>query len=195
MRLILHSKTYQLSSIPRSDDPRAMELFAYYPVRRLDAEVMIDALCQISGTTEEYSSPIPEPFSFIPEDERSIALADGSTTSSFLELFGRPSRDTGITSERNNRPTASQRLHMLNSTHVRSKIEQGSKLQFLLRNSRLNPRETVSTLYLTILSRFPTQDELKAVQHYAATADVRGQEALVDVVWALVNSAEFLYQH
>jgi hypothetical protein len=195
IRSILNSRTYQLSSIPRSDLPQSAVQFAYYPVRRLDAEVLIDALCQITGTTEEYSSPIPEPFTFIPEDQRSISLADGSTTSSFLELFGRPSRDTGMAAERNNRPTASQRLHMLNSSHVRSKIEQGPKLRLLLSSSRRNPRETITAVYLTILSRFPTPDELKAVQHYATTADVRGQEALVDVVWALVNSAEFLYQH
>ena len=78
----------------------------HYPLRRLEAEVLIDALDQITGTTEQYSSAIPEPFTFIPEDQRSIALPDGSITSSFLELFGRPPRDTGLESERNNRPTA-----------------------------------------------------------------------------------------
>ena len=90
--------------------------------------MLIDALCQITGTTEEYSSPIPEPFTFIPEDQRSIALADGSTSSSFLELFGRPARDTGLESERNNQPTAAQRLHLLNSSHIRTKIEQSPSL-------------------------------------------------------------------
>ena len=86
--------------------PEAEAHFAYYPLRRLEAEVLIDALCQITGTTEKYSSPIPEPFTFIPEDQRAIALADGSITSSFLEMFGRPPRDTGLESERNNQPTA-----------------------------------------------------------------------------------------
>ena len=102
-RLILTSNTYQLSSVARSDSPDAAAHFAYYPLRRLDAEVLADALCQITGTTEEYSSPIPEPFTFIPPTERSIALADGSITSPFLELFGgrrvirvwRPSETTG----------------------------------------------------------------------------------------------------
>jgi hypothetical protein len=195
IRLILKSRTYQLSSIPRSDNPQAAAQFAHYSVRRLDAEVLIDALCQITGTTEEYSSPIPEPFSFIPQDERSIALADGSTTSSFLELFGRPARDTGMATERTNRPTASQRLHMLNSTHVRTKLEQGPKIRMLLRGAQRHPRETVTTIYLSVLSRFPTEKELKALQHHALTADVRGQQALTDLVWALVNSVEFLYQH
>jgi len=59
------------------------KLFACYPVRRIDAEVLIDALCWISGTRESYTSLIPEPFSFIPESNRSIDLADGSITSQF----------------------------------------------------------------------------------------------------------------
>jgi len=110
-RLILNSRTYQLSCVPPSQDPKAEAFFAVYPPRRLEAEVLIDALCQITGTTEKYTSSIPEPFTFIPENQRSIALPDGSITSSFLELFGRPPRDTGMESERNNRPSADQRLH------------------------------------------------------------------------------------
>ncbi len=194
-RLILNSQTYQLSSIPRSDKPEAAANFASYPLRRLEAEVLIDALDQITGTTEQYSSAIPEPFTFIPEDQRSIALADGSITSSFLELFGRPPRDTGLESERNNRPSASQRLHLLNSSHVQRKIEQGPKLQSLMQSKR-KPLELVDELYLTILSRYPTKDELKVIAARAPGAGGgRGREGFVDLSWALINSAEFLYRH
>jgi hypothetical protein len=193
-RLILNSKTYQLSSIPRSDHPEAAANFASYRLRRLDAEVLIDALCQITGTTEEYSSPIPEPFTFIPEDHRSIALADGSVSSSFLEMFGRPPRDTGLLSERNNRTTAAQRLHLLNSSHIRRKIEQSERLRQLVRNSR-RPLDTVNRLYLTILSRLPTQEELQVVREYSESGDVAGREVLIDLTWALINSPEFLYRH
>jgi hypothetical protein len=193
-RLILNSQTYQLSSIARDDDPRAAANFACYPLRRLEAEVLIDALCQITGTTEEYSSAIPEPFTFIPEDLRSIALPDGSITSSFLEMFGRPPRDTGLESERNNRPTAAQRLHLLNSSHIQRKIEQSPKLGPQMR-ARANPRQVVTGLYLTILSRFPTDEELKIVAAYAQPGGAKGREAAVDLAWALINSAEFLYRH
>ncbi|MBN2577652.1 MAG: DUF1553 domain-containing protein [Pirellulales bacterium] len=192
-RLILNSKTYQLSSIPESDDPRAAANFAHYPLRRLEAEVLIDALCQITGTTEKYSSAIPEPFTYIPEDQRSIALADGSITSSFLEMFGRPARDTGLLSERNDRPSAAQRLHLLNSSHVQRKIEFSPKLQ-ALRRSRRRPREIIDELYLTILSRYPTDEELKTIREYAQSGD-RNRRVGVDVVWAVINSAEFLYRH
>jgi len=193
-RLILTSETYQLSSIPRSDHPEAEACFAYYPVRRLDAEVLIDALCQITGTNEEYSSPIPEPFTFIPEDARSIELADGSITSSFLELFGRPPRDTGLESERNNHSTATQRLHLLNSSHVRDKILAGKKLQNLLKRAK-EPRKAVTAAYLTILSRPPTRLELGAIADYMKSDDAKGAQGAEDVVWALFNSAEFLYRH
>ena len=215
-RLILNSKTYQLSSLPNSDQPEAAALFASYPLRRLEAEVLIDALNQITGTTEQYSSPIPEPFTFIPEDQRSIALPDGSITSPFLEQFGRPSRDTGLESERSNRPTADQRLHLLNSSHIQRKIENSPGLQALFQSAvsppaaKFNkarrfakpartdvvrqPGEVVTILYLTILSRFPTREELQVVAEYAESASSR-REAGVDLAWALINSAEFLYRH
>jgi hypothetical protein len=163
-------------------------------MRRLDAEVLIDALCEITGTTEEYSSPIPEPFTFIPEDQRSIALADGSVTSAFLEMFGRPPRDTGVVSERNNRPTAAQGLHLLNSSHVRRKIEQGERLRSLIWSAS-TPEDAVTRVYLAILSRPPTSEEMAEVRKYFESGSVSRQEAYVDLAWALINSAEFLYRH
>ena len=193
-RLILNSRTYQLSSISASGKPDAGAEFAGYLLRRLEAEVLIDALCQITGTTERYTSAIPEPFTFIPPRHRSIALADGSITSSFLEMYGRAARDTGLESERNNRPTDSQRLHLLNSSHIQSKIEQGWRIRALLR-TRGAPREKVTMIYLTVLSRFPTADELKITADYATSSSAKGSEAVVDLIWALMNSSEFLYRH
>jgi hypothetical protein len=193
-RLILTSAVYQRSSIPRTRDPRAEANFAFYPMRRLDAEVLMDALCQVTGTTEQYSSAIPEPFTFVPENQRSITLPDGSITSSFLEMFGRPPRDTGLESERNNRPTAAQRLYLLNSSHVQRKIEQGPGLRSLIRSAG-SPKEAINGLYLTILSRFPTEAELRTVGAYAQSSGLQKREVVVDLAWALINSAEFQYRH
>jgi hypothetical protein len=162
-------------------------------LRRLDAEVLIDALNQITGTTEKYTSAIPEPFTFIPDDMRSVALPDGSISSSFLEAFGRPSRDTGLESERNNRSTPSQRLHLLNSTHIQRKIEQSRMVQYL--STRDNQREAISGLYLGILSRYPTEDEFKIAGSYMDKRKGKAREATVDLAWALINSPEFLYRH
>jgi hypothetical protein len=191
-RLILNSRTYQLSSIPRSDNPDAAAYFASYPLRRMEAEVLADAICQITGTTEKYTSPIPEPYTVIPEGSRSISLPDGSITSAFLELFGRPPRDTGIESERNNKTSAAQRLHMLNSSHLQRKIENSPKFNFLMKNAK-SGQGVVSSLYLMILSRMPTEEEMKAVGAYAQNSKPR--ESMVDLAWALMNSTEFLYRH
>ena len=193
-RTILNSTTYQLASVARSDNPAAEANFAFYPLRRLDAEVLIDALNLITGTSEKYTSAIPEPFTFLPDDQRSIALPDGSITSSFLETFGRPGRDTGIEGERNNRVTASQRLHLLNSTQVRRKIEQGPKIQALIRN-KAGAREAIDALYYTILSRPPTDQERQVVVDYGKAPGMDSRTAALDLAWALVNSAEFLYRH
>lgn len=193
-RYIMTSGTYQLSSIPRGAHPAAARHFASYQVRRLEAEVLIDALNQITGSTESYSSPIPEPFTFVPETQRSIALADASVNSSFLELFGRSPRDTGLASERNNRFTASQSLHLLNSSHVRKKLADGPALRAIVQaNKPLS--QTGTALYLAILSRYPTSEELATIQTHAAAQNVNARMAAADLAWALINSPEFLHRH
>ena len=192
IRQVLNSTTYQLSFVARSDDARGAANFAQYPLRRLEAEVLIDALCQITGTTERYSSIIPEPYTFMPEDQRAVALADASITSPFLEKFGRSSRDTGLESDRNNRPTAAQRLHMLNSSHVRRKIETSPKIRALLQAGAKKP-ENVTELYLMVLSRLPTEDEMQIAKTHIR--DTWGEAGLRDLVWSLINGPEFCYRH
>jgi len=192
-RLILNSSTYQLSSIPRSAKPDAAKNFDHYPARRLDAEVLADALSQITGTSEQYSSAVPEPYTIMPNGERAIALPDGSISSPFLELFGRSPRNTGMESERNNRPTAAQRLHLLNSSQIERGIEQGPALQAIYGKS--DPHAVLTSLYLTILSRYPTEEEVKIAASYAKSSGLDRRKAAVDVAWALINSAEFLYRH
>ncbi len=194
-RLILNSQTYQQSPLARGQNKEAEVYFACYPVRRLDAEVLIDALCRVSGTKESYSSMVPEPFTFIPEEHRSIELADGSITSQFLEMFGRPTRDTGLFSERNNQPSQAQRLHLLNSSHVQTKIERGPRLKGLIKTAKKDRAELVRMIYLTILSRFPNQREFAHITKYYQTKGITSQQATTDLVWALINSKEFLYRH
>ncbi len=194
-RLILKSSTYQQSSIPRSAHPQAEILFAQYPVRRLEAEVLIDALCQVTGTGEGYTSAIPEPFTVIPEDQRSITLADGSISSSFLQMFGRPARDSGLESERNNQPTAAQRLYLLNSTDLQRRIANSPWLRNLMATHGGNRRSLVETLYLTVLSRYPTRTEMLAMPESPQASGQKPVQALGDLMWALINTKEFLYRH
>ncbi len=191
-RVILNSQTFQMSSIPAVDSPAAAANFAFYPLRRLEAEVLIDALNQMTGTVEEYSSPIPEPFTWVPDNVRATALADGSITSSFLELFGRPPRDTGLESERSGNTTAQQRLHLLNSSHVQKKI----KVCPLVTGAReFSDEEMAEKIYLTVLSRFPTEEELRILKAHADTTRTRGQALAADLVWALINQPEFFFNH
>ncbi len=194
-RLILTSRTYQFSSVfPAEKMAQAEPLFAFYPLRRLDAEVLIDAINKVTGTTDLYTSAIPEPFTFIPANKPAIALPDGSITSPFLELFGRPARATGMESERVNRPIPSQRMHLLNSSHIQRKLEEGPAMKALLDPKR-KQAEIIEDLYLTILSRFPTPDEVAKVDAYIKSGVVKGREAGIDLAWALINSDEFLYRH
>jgi hypothetical protein len=195
LRTICNSTTYQLSCVPASDDPRAAQLFACYPLRRLDAEVLIDALCRITDTSEQYHSRIPEPFTWVPTSERTIALQDGSITSSFLELFGRPSRDSHMMSSRSNAITAGQMLHMLNSSHVREKIERGPMMRSLRRRAGREPAKAVDYVYRLVLSRKPTADELQAIKAYTEDSKTSRHLVAIDLLWALINSPEFLYRH
>jgi hypothetical protein len=214
-RLILNSKTYQISPLLRLDLPGGGCAGIGYRVRRLDAEVLIDAINRISGSTDLYTSPIPEPFTFIPEGQPAVALPDGSITSPFLALFGRPARATGMASERSNKPMPAQWLHLLNSAHIQRKLEQGPRLRALY-DARRPTREILETLYLTLLSRYPTPDEIATVDVYGRTASSQGsvdaksgpvgrtnskalarkrREEWMDIAWSMVNSTEFLYRH
>ena len=214
-RLILNSKTYQFSAMPRVVTPEAEANFASYSLRRLDAEVLIDAINKITGAQDLYTSPIPEPFTYIPDDKPAVAIADGSITSPFLALFGRSARATGMENERINKPVPSQWLHLLNSSHIYRKIDQGTRIRALYESGR-KEGEIIEDLYLTILSRLPTPDEVKNLQAYGQVQNikqpavkvngksvpqpdkiviVKRHDDWVDVSWALINSTEFLYRH
>lgn len=194
-RLILNSRTYQASSTPASADPAASALFAHYAVRRLDAEVLVDAFTTITGAHEEYSSPIPEPYTFLPEEHPAVLLPDGSITSSVLEMFGRPARDTGLFSERNNDCTDSQRLFLLNSTAMQNALQLSPKLRALGQAAKGDAAVYVRSVYLLVLSRYPAPEEIAAAKDYAKTSGLSGKQAAEDLAWALVNTKEFLFRH
>ena len=193
LRVIMNSRTYQQSAFPKGDSTSAVEHFACYPVRRLDAEVLVDVLCGLTDTKEKYVSMIPEPFTYIPSDTRTIAIADGSITSAFLQLFGRPSRDTGLFAERNSSMTDKQALHLLNSSHVWNKLS-NSKWVRQLSKGELN-RERLMPMYLAFYARGPMDEEVRIARQYCAGKGKQRRAAAQDLVWALINSKEFLYNH
>ncbi|MDR1963444.1 MAG: DUF1549 and DUF1553 domain-containing protein [Planctomycetaceae bacterium] len=194
-RLILNSHTYQQSSISKSADPRVTELFAVYPIRRMEAEVLQDALSQIFDVPVGYNSEVPEPFTNIPARYRTIMLPDASVTSSFLEMFGRPTRDTGMESDRNDGVTESQQLFLLNSTEVNQWV-----IKFLLnyRNVDRKPeeiRKMLDEIWLRFLSRYPTASELQIVVEELRQQEKYGGQKVQDIVWTLLNTKEFLCRH
>lgn len=195
VRTIALSEAYSQSFIPDpSNSPEAaLKNFAVYPVRRLDAEILIDTVCSITGTSEAYSSTTPEPYTAMPDGSAAADLPDGSVTTPFLELFGKSPRDTGYADERVNAPSASQKLHMLNSSQVLRKI---SSSKFSRRFFALPYRKGVYRLYTSILSRRPTSAELKKFEQYRPEGGkFRQWEAMIDTMWALFNSDEFSNRH
>ncbi len=202
-RLILNSATYQRSSTPNAGNAADETGFSHYRLRRLDAEPLLDAINQVTGTGEKYTSSIPEPFTFLPDDQRAICLADGSIELPFLELFGRPARNTSYESERSASPSMFQAQHLLNSSHIQKKIERSPVLMQLAKGGkpkgggrmRAADSTLVDELYLLVLSRFPTGAEKLKAGEYLASAKRKPAESVCDLAWALINSTEFIMRH
>ncbi len=193
-RLIFTSTTYQLSPIPHYQSPEGMVNFASYMMRRVEAEVLADALDQITASSDLYTSAVPEPFTYIPKDMRAVVIADGSISSSFLTLFGRSARATGMENERINELASPQWLYLLNSGQIQLKLQTSPKLRALVAAGGSN-KEITERLYLTILSRLPTDEEVQAMEDYIKLGVAKGQDAWSDLAWALMNSLEFLLRH
>ena len=178
-----------------------------FPVRRLDAEILDDVFCELSGKERNYHSPAPEPFTFIPPKRSTVCIEDGSVSSGFLSLFGRPSRDTGLMSERITDVTAKQRLYLFNSGDIHRKLTSAVMPAWKLPDGdvhpfyKLKPRERVNTLYWRFLSRAPSRHEHKTISDEWNIRSDRGRnrkarygELLRDVAWCIVNSKEFLFR-
>ncbi|WP_165070566.1 DUF1553 domain-containing protein [Paludisphaera rhizosphaerae] len=194
-RLILNSKTYQASSKTRPENADDFACFSHHVPRRLSAEQLLDAFVQITGTPEKFTSRIPEPFTILPPDTRAVQLTDGNIEESpfpFLELFGRPARDTPYERERDDEPTLRQALYLANSDHLESKIAASAVLKQML-DSHEPDAATVERLYLATLSRRPSEAERKAAVDLLTRDPKVRPQALRDLLWALFNTKEFLF--
>lgn len=191
---ILNSATYQQSSMLNADNPDQLKRFGAYPIRQLEAEPLIDAICKVTGTTEIYVSTTPEPYTTLPTCEEAVAIPDGSITTAFLDLFGRSPRDTGLADERDPNPSAAQRVHMLNASHIRNKINQGDFPRIPNKPGEL--RGFVDAIYLRTLSRYPTPQEIAILaESPGADSKQRFKYKPADIYWALINSDEFINRH
>lgn len=193
-RMIAGSAAYRASFISEEVDyTKAASHFAVYEPRRLEAEVLDDALADISGRKRSYVSVIPEPFSYIPGDRRTITLADGSLSSSFLILFGRSARDSGALSERNNTISTKQRQYLFNSGEIYKSLGGLSKAN---NQERAHFRERVEHLYWLFYARPPLKEELDLLEiSLKKTTGKNKWRFYQDLCWILLNSKEFLHQH
>ncbi len=193
-RLILNSRTYQTSSVPNQWNAWDSRHFSHYPIHRLTAEQMLDAISQTTETSEKFNSIIPEPFSNWPAGTRAEQISDGNTACAFLDLFGRPGRDTPYESERSSEASLRQELYLLNSEQLAGKLSSSPSLKRIVTANPKDP-ELVDELYLMTLSRFPSPDEKQKLVAYLAKDPKARPTAVQDVVWAVINTKEFLFNH
>ncbi len=192
LRLILNSQAFHASAMNTSSD--ALKAFAAFPIRRLDAEVLIDALAAVTNGYDSYMSVIPEPFTFLPNGTKAININDGSISSSTLDAFGRPSRDSGRVSERKNTPSENQMLYLMNSGTLYRRLNGVHRKLFA--SKKLNFNQRVREIYLHILSRYPTPAEIEKIKRYQQTFPKKETwKVWPDLAWMLVNSTEFSYMH
>jgi len=164
-RLITKSKTYQLSSKPNRWNARDIAHFSHYPLKRLSAEQLMDAISQVTETTDPFTSIVPAPNTTMPPGFRARQLADADVTHPTLDLFGRPSRDTAYESDRSNELSMRQQLYLLNSHEVHNKIANSPRLQRLLQ-SGTNDWAHIEELYFATLSRPPAEEDRVRLLEY-----------------------------
>ncbi len=187
VRLIATSKTYDRSSLPGATNERDRRNFARFYPKRLPAEVLLDALNLVAG--------VREPFSGLPTAFRATQLPDDGFDSEFLTIFGRPKRESVCECERSSEANLSQTLHLLNSSELQMKLGHGAgRAAKWVADKRADP-EKVDELYRAALSRPPTTDEREVCLAHLEKrrAEKKLKQGYEDLIWAVVNSKEFLF--
>ncbi len=193
-RLILNSRTYQLSSEVTKENAQDSTHFSHYLVKRLPAEQLLDALSQVTETSEKFRSIIPEPYTNWPAAFRATHLSDGNAESGFLDMFGRPPRDTAFEEERNSEISLRQALYFINSEQLEGKVSTSPRVNRLLKDMK-EDAPLIDELYLSTFSRFPTVQERQQLVDYLAKRKTARAQAVQDITWAIFNAREFLFNH
>ncbi len=184
--LILKSRTYQLSATPNETNAEDVINFARARVRLLPAEVLLDSIGQAVGA--------PARFKDSPGSLRAIQLPGAKMGGEFLKVFGKPDRLLTCECERSEETTLAQAFQLINGEDVREMLESGENRIGRLLNAGASDEAILEEIYLASLCRRPTEIEHRAaIDHVARESDPR--KAWEDIVWAVVNSKEFLLRH
>ncbi len=193
-RLILNSATYQRSSTPNRFNAGDNVFFSRYPIKRLNAEQLSDAIGQVTLVWDGFTSRIPEPYSQWPSGFRATQMSDGSVGTPFLELFGRPPRDTAYEGDRDCRTSMRQALFLISSSELEAKIARSPRVRQWIKDAKTDA-QIIEEIFLLTVSRLPTPEEKqKAIEHVTKNSAARMQ-ALQDLMWAPLNTKEFLLNH
>lgn len=197
IRSICTSTTYQLSATPNEHNQKDKQNFARFYPRRLPAEVLFDAFDQVTGTSPKFVAPktgkgggntAKTPAS------RAIELPDEAVKTPLLLAFGKPDRSTACECERSGAATLTQSLYLIGSTELHNKLKDKAGRAGQLAADARPLSEKIREMYLWAFSRPPSAMEMQTVERYLAASNGR-REAYEDVLWALLNTKEFLFNH
>jgi hypothetical protein len=186
LKLILNSRLYQLDSQPTKANATDTKFFSHYDVKRLPAEVLLDAIDRATGTQTKFQK--------VPLGTRAIELPDAKYNNYFLSTFGKPRREAVCECERVSEPNLAQALHTLNGDVIEAKIADARGRIALLMNAKKSPDEIVTELYLATVTRRPTAGELAACRELLKeTGDAKA--FYQDLLWSLLNTKQFQFVH
>lgn len=200
VRTITRSSAYQLSAIPNEHNVGDHQNYSRYYPRRLQAEVLLDAIDDLTGTQTEFAN--------LPRGTRAVALPDNSynRTTPFLRVFGRPEGESVCECERVQSSSLAQSVHLINGPDVKAKLANPNGTAQRLAKDTRSSEEKIRELYLTAFSREPRPDELQTALDYLneprtnadgtpVDAKKAASENFQDLLWALMNTKEFLFNH
>lgn len=187
IRAIVGSDAYQRSTAPNSTNLDDEQNDSRARLRRVEAEVLLDMICQTTG--------VPEKFAGVPAGARAIQLWDSKVPDYFLRIFGRPTRISACECERTVEPAVGQVLHLLNAPALNAKLTHDAGAIARLVRQIPDDGALADELYLVFYSRFPTKAERTVAVHYLARDRTHRRDAGEDLAWSLMNSLEFLFNH
>ena len=191
-RRIMNSRTYQLSWQPNESNKLDEKNFSHALLRRMPAEVVMDAVNQTTGGQDNYSD------NNAPKGTKAINLAlsrlRGGGPEYVLSIFGRPLRTQTCDCERSGETGLAQAMYLMNDVEINTKINSPSGRLAQLLEKISDDAKLVEELYLSTLNRRPQADELQRARTFIQQADSR-QAGMQDVLWSLLNLREFVFIH